>query len=989
MRTEVATMQQMLTPEAAAVLVRSIEEADRRRHGQTTPLHVAANLLAAPSGLLRRACTVSHPLLASSSHPLHCRALDLCFSVALDRLPASATGSDAEQPPLSNALVAAVKRAQAHQRRGCLDQQQPPLLAIRVELGHLVVSILDDPSVSRVMREAGFSSPAVKTAIEQSLSSNSATVANSPSHPVTRNVYLSPLLQQQERGGQDASKREDVMKVLEIMTRPKKRNPVLVGDSDAASVMEEVLLTIEKEQLGIDTPASLRSAQVVSLEKEFMFLERSLIPVKINELYGFLEPKIRDCSISGGVGGLILDLGDLKWLVENPGGHGASPVQQQQQTGRAVVTEMGRLLARLREDDGAGSRVWVVGTATCATYLRCQVYHPTMEVDWDLQALPIAPRSPPLAGLFPRPGGNSGSLSNSATVVAQPKLSPASGAAAIGLSRALENTKCWQPIALCHLCMQGYQLELAKTVSEESESHSSEPREDTKGTLPRWLQNAVPSRKPASDHLQRNEQELLQKQKVEELLGKWRGRCTRLHLTRSPRPQQFLEPRLLAVSGTISPTQGSSDHSLKLNSVEHQTSPPVKTDLVLGLSQPLDTPSQKPRSECIEDSSRQRNTITGVSDVVALQRLRSGLTEAVSWQPEAASAIATAVTRRASGNRGLRSAGAKAGSWLLFTGPDKVGKWKMASALSELVFNTAPIRIHLGDDGESDVSFRGKTSLDRVAEAIQQNPFSLIVLEDVDHANTLVRRAIKRAIETGWLVDSRRQEVGLGSIIFILISDWWPDDLRNSENCHRAKSSWQLEHSLGEKSRKHGADWTSKNDQPMKQRKQSYLSLDLNLAVSRDEDDNDAEEGSWNSSDLTMEHDRKFGQLAVDPPTSSYASELIDLLSEAIVFKPVDLSTIRKTVSDSISSRFMRTMGNLQPLEIDEDALDRIAGGVWQSGATNVFDEWFDRVLVPSINRMRSNSDVSDRTIIRLTSVKGGCAGNSLPSSVSIAIDGA
>jgi hypothetical protein len=65
-------------------------------------------------------------------------------------------------PTLSNALVAALKRAQANQHRGCVDLQQPPpaitlqqhqqqqgalqqqqqpLLAIKVEL--------DDPSVSR------------------------------------------------------------------------------------------------------------------------------------------------------------------------------------------------------------------------------------------------------------------------------------------------------------------------------------------------------------------------------------------------------------------------------------------------------------------------------------------------------------------------------------------------------------------------------------------------------------------------------------------------------------------------------------------------------------------------------------------------------------------------------------------------------------------------------------------------------------------------
>ncbi|VVB10862.1 unnamed protein product [Arabis nemorensis] len=54
------------------------------------------------------------------------------------------------------------KRAHAHQRRRCVEQQQSqqnqPFIAVKVELEQLVVSILDDPSVSRVMREAGLSS---------------------------------------------------------------------------------------------------------------------------------------------------------------------------------------------------------------------------------------------------------------------------------------------------------------------------------------------------------------------------------------------------------------------------------------------------------------------------------------------------------------------------------------------------------------------------------------------------------------------------------------------------------------------------------------------------------------------------------------------------------------------------------------------------------------------------------------------------------------
>ncbi|KAG5548514.1 hypothetical protein RHGRI_014010 [Rhododendron griersonianum] len=65
------------------------------------------------------------------------------------------------------ALAVAPKRAQACQRHGCPEQQ--PLLAIKFDLEQLIISILNDPSVSRVMHEASFSSPVLKAKIELSL----------------------------------------------------------------------------------------------------------------------------------------------------------------------------------------------------------------------------------------------------------------------------------------------------------------------------------------------------------------------------------------------------------------------------------------------------------------------------------------------------------------------------------------------------------------------------------------------------------------------------------------------------------------------------------------------------------------------------------------------------------------------------------------------------------------------------------------------------
>uniref|UniRef100_A0A0E0G7U3 Clp R domain-containing protein n=1 Tax=Oryza nivara TaxID=4536 RepID=A0A0E0G7U3_ORYNI len=79
MRAGGCTVQQALTAEAAAVVKQAVSLARRRGNAQVTPLHVASAMLqaagAAPApGLLRAACLRSH------SHPLQCKALELCFN---------------------------------------------------------------------------------------------------------------------------------------------------------------------------------------------------------------------------------------------------------------------------------------------------------------------------------------------------------------------------------------------------------------------------------------------------------------------------------------------------------------------------------------------------------------------------------------------------------------------------------------------------------------------------------------------------------------------------------------------------------------------------------------------------------------------------------------------------------------------------------------------------------------------------------------------
>ncbi|KAL0891292.1 hypothetical protein Bca101_015275 [Brassica carinata] len=852
MRADLITIQQTLTPEAAAVLNQSIAEATRRNHGHTTPLHVAATLLSSSSGFLRQACIKSHP---NSSHPLQCRALELCFSVALERLPTTTTTSSPSQTPeplLSNALTAALKRAQAHQRRGCPEQQQQPLLAVKVELGQLIISILDDPSVSRVMREASFSSPAVKSVIEQSLFGNSrkAGTVNQSSIgfgyrpvpvPINRNPYLNPRFQQNDRSGQQRT--DEAKRVVEIMTRTRKRNPVLVGDTEPRVLVREILGKIENGEL-------LRNFQVIRLEKEL-----ASSSTRFGEISGLVETRLGNSELTDG--GVVLDLGDLKWLASNGGGGGA-------------VAEMRKLLERYR------GRLCFIGTATCETYLRCQVYYPSMENDCDLQAIPIAAKSP-LPTLFQRLG--------SSNIISTESISP---------TRSIQIPT--GKMSCCAQCLENYENDVAKLEKSLTGNNRS--------VLPQWLQNAK------ADDV--GDKKLTKDQEIVELQKKWNELCLRLH----PKP----------------------------NSRSDITPPgsPIGTDLVLGRSNRVTSSPEKKTRDSF--------------DIDLFKKLLKGLAKSVWWQHDAASSIASAITERKQGN-----GKSKGDIWLMFTGPDRTGKTKMASALSDLVSGTEPITISLGSSSRTDeglLSFRGKTALDRLAETVRRNPFAVIVMEDIDEADVLLRNNVKLAMERGRICDSYGREVSLGNVIIILTANSSlglapPIDEARLESL--VSRGWKLRLSVS-KTRKRKPNWLY--DDQAKQRKE--MCFDLNEAAEFD-----------SSSDVTVEHDQE--------DSSSFVHTLVALADDAIVFRPVDFALIKRKIEESLEKRF----SNVLNVEIEDDALERIAGAVWLSKIS--LEEWVEEAMGSSLNSVKSRVSSLEDSVVRIEledDVNDRVSGGYLPSSV-------
>nr|QZA76100.1 HSP100.6 [Aeluropus littoralis] len=747
MRAGGCTVQQSLTADAATVVKQAVSLARRRGNAQVTPLHVASAMLAAPGGLLRAACLRSH------SHPLQCKALELCFNVALNRLPASAAvasspllgghGHHYYPPSLSNALVAAFKRAQAHQRRGSVESQQQPVLAVKIELEQLVVSILDDPSVSRVMREAGFSSTQVKANVEQAVCTTAATTAPkpNPNNPGSTATTASPPQETKaasKRPSLDHVRDDDVAAVLDCLAAQRKRRVVVVAESTAAA---EALAraAVDKIKRAEARHDALRGAQVVSLRvSSFRDMSRDDAERRLGELR---------CIVRGSRGQqVLLVVEDLKWAAEFWAGH----VQSGRRGGyycsvEHVVTEVRALLAC------SGGIFWLVGFGTYQAYLKCRVGQPSLESLWGLQTLTV-----PAGGLAL---SLTCAFDDSAldTVNQSVKASPDSD----GNGPA----SCWPLLGGSPL--------LSRCCGDCSaagiEPKAALPRPFvSSSSLPSWLQHCRDNQE--STHLTD--------------LGKtWSSICSK--------PSQRMT---LHFSAPVSPASSVSSYEHG-----HQLHQPPHSWLLTDLD------AKHPRKPKCETSGKSRSNDSGPSigsvevecrakfkelNAENLKVLCGALEKEVPWQKEIIPEIASTVLQCRSGiakrRDKSRSTDAKEETWMFFLGGDTEGKETMARELANLVFgsrnNLLSIRLGAASSPSASRSYdeehrskRPRTSpagklayLERLYQAVSENPHRVILMEDGDQADRDCELGIKEAIESGVVRNHNGEEVGLGDAIIIL-----------------------------------------------------------------------------------------------------------------------------------------------------------------------------------------------------------------------------
>lgn len=118
----------------------------------------------------------------------------------------------------------------------------------------------------------------------------------------------------------------------------------------------------------------------------------------------------------------------------------------------------------------------------------------------------------------------------------------------------------------------------------------------------------------------------------------------------------------------------------------------------------------------------------------------------------------------------------------LFIGASGVGKTALATALAETLYNSdaALIRYDMSEFSErhsvskfigSPPGYVGHDDGGSLTEAIRKRPHSLILLDEIEKANTAVRNLFLQVADCGFLTDSSGRRVSFGSTIIIMTSN--------------------------------------------------------------------------------------------------------------------------------------------------------------------------------------------------------------------------
>ncbi|MEO1770834.1 ATP-dependent chaperone ClpB [Candidatus Enterococcus ferrettii] len=165
-------------------------------------------------------------------------------------------------------------------------------------------------------------------------------------------------------------------------------------------------------------------------------------------------------------------------------------------------------------------------------------------------------------------------------------------------------------------------------------------------------------------------------------------------------------------------------------------------------------------------------------DRAKLLNLNSTLHQRVIGQDEAVDAVSDAVLRS---RAGLQDPNRPLGSFL-FLGPTGVGKTELAKALAENLFDSQDhmVRIDMSEYMEKHAVSRlvgappgyiGYEEGGQLTEAVRRNPYTIILLDEIEKAHPDVFNILLQVLDDGRLTDSKGRVVDFKNTVLIMTSN--------------------------------------------------------------------------------------------------------------------------------------------------------------------------------------------------------------------------